>query len=66
MENGYEIWKWNIRRSYRGDSPKTAARELAKCNLHLMELQDTRWVEGDSQQMILHFPMDMGELITTY
>jgi len=31
-----------------------------------MELQDTRWVEGDSQQMILHFPMDMGELITTY
>jgi len=40
---------------YRTGSPKTVARELATYKLHLMAVQEVRWVDGGSQKMIIHF-----------
>jgi uncharacterized protein YpmB len=44
---------------------KVAARELAKYKLDLVTVQEIRSVNGDSQQVIIHFSMEMELLIIT-
>jgi hypothetical protein len=47
MENGFG--SWNVRSLYGAGSMKTAASELAKCDLDVVAPQDVRWDEGGSQ-----------------
>jgi len=51
---------WNVRSIYRAGLLK-----MAKYNLDLVAVHEVRWVEGVSQQNIVHFCMEMGMLITT-
>jgi exonuclease III len=37
---------WNIRSLYRSGSLTTAARELARCKLDLVGVQEVRWDKG--------------------
>jgi hypothetical protein len=37
---------WNVRRLYRAGSLKTVARELGKCKLDLVGVQEVRWEKG--------------------
>jgi len=40
---------WDVRSLYRAGSLKTAASEVAKCNLHLVAVQEFRWDDVGSQ-----------------
>jgi hypothetical protein len=37
---------WNVRSLYRAGSPKTVSRELARCKLDLVGVQEVRWEGG--------------------
>ena len=39
---------WNVRNLYRAGSLTTVARELARCKLDLVGVQEVRWDKGDS------------------
>jgi exonuclease III len=41
---------WNIRSIYRAGSLKTAARELGKCKLDLMGVQEVRWEKRGTER----------------
>jgi exonuclease III len=52
---------WNIRSLYRLGSLKTVARELGKCKLDLVGVQEARWEKGGTErQRIIHFSTDRG------
>jgi hypothetical protein len=65
MESGYGFVTWNVRNLYRTGLLTTVASELAKCNLDLVAVHEDIWVEGVSQQTIVHFSVEMGLLIIT-
>jgi hypothetical protein len=41
--------KWNVRSLCRADSLKAVANESVNCNLHVVAVQEVRWVEGGNQ-----------------
>jgi exonuclease III len=41
---------WNVRSLYRIGSLKTAARELGKCKLDLVGVQEVRWEKGSTKR----------------
>jgi exonuclease III len=41
---------WNIRSLYRIGSLKTVAKELGKCKLDLVGVQEVRWEKGDTER----------------
>jgi exonuclease III len=41
---------WNVRSLYRIGSLKTVARELGKCKLDLVGMQEVRWEKGGTEQ----------------
>jgi hypothetical protein len=43
MEKGYEFWNMECEELYRSGSLMTVARELAKCKVHLVGVQEVRW-----------------------
>jgi hypothetical protein len=47
MRNG----TWNIRSLYRIGSLKTVARELGKCKLDLVGVQEVRWEKGGTERV---------------
>jgi hypothetical protein len=57
---------WNVRNLYRAGSLTTVVSKLTKYNFDLEAVQEVRWFEAVvSQQMIIHFSMEMGMLIIT-
>jgi exonuclease III len=58
---------WNVRSLYRRGSLKTVARELGKCKLDLVGVQEVRWEKGGTEgQKIIHFSMDRRMGIISY
>jgi hypothetical protein len=52
---------WYIRSLYRIGSLKTVARELGKCKLDLVGVQEVRWVKGGTERAEDYtFSMDRG------
>jgi len=41
---------WNVRSLYRSGSLTTVARELARCKLDLLGLQEVRWDKGGTER----------------
>jgi exonuclease III len=41
---------WNVRSLYRIGSLKTVARELGKCKLDLVGVQEVRWEKGGTER----------------
>jgi exonuclease III len=41
---------WNVGSLYRSGSLKTVARELGKCNLDLVGVQEVRWDQGGTER----------------
>jgi hypothetical protein len=41
---------WNVSSLYRTGSLKTVARELGKCKLDLVRVQEVRWEKGDTER----------------
>jgi exonuclease III len=41
---------WNIRSLYRKGTLKTVARELGKCKLDLVGVQEVRWEKGGTER----------------
>jgi exonuclease III len=57
---------WNIRSLYRIGSLKTVARDLGKCKLDLVGVQEVRWEKGAlNGHRIIHFSVDSGMGIIT-
>jgi exonuclease III len=52
---------WNIRSLYRIGSLKTVARELGKCNLDLVGVQEVRWEKGGGTERAEDFTFFYGE-----
>jgi hypothetical protein len=42
------IWNLNVRSLYRTGLFKTVVRELGKCKIYLMGVQEVRWEKGDA------------------
>jgi hypothetical protein len=53
---------WYVRSLYRTGSLKTVARELGKCKLDFLGVQEVRWEKRGALngQRIIHFSMDRG------
>ena len=45
-KRGMRFSTWNVRSIYRSDSLTAVARELARCKLDLVGVQEVRWDEG--------------------
>jgi exonuclease III len=56
---------WNVRSLCMAGSLKTVASKSEKCNFDLVAVEEVRWDEGDSQQTIIYFSMEMGLPIIT-
>jgi hypothetical protein len=53
---------WNVRSLYRIGSLTTVARELGKCTLELVGVQEVRWERGGGTERAEHYTffMDRG------
>jgi exonuclease III len=56
----------NVRSLYKAGSLQTAASELSKYKVDLVEVQEVKWGNSEvSHEKIVHFYMGMGTLIIT-
>jgi hypothetical protein len=57
---------WELGSLYRSDSLKTVPRDLAKCKLDLVRVQEVKWDKGGAKPADNYTsPMEMGMLIIT-
>jgi hypothetical protein len=52
---------WDVRSLYRIGSIKTVARELGKCKLNLVGVQEVRWEKGGTEGRGLYISLWTGE-----
>jgi hypothetical protein len=58
---------WNVRSVYRADSLVTVSKDLSKCELNLVGIQQDRWEGGgNNQQENTHFSMERRMEIINY
>jgi len=48
IQRGMKIGTWNVRSLYRAGYLRAAARELGRCKLDVLGVQEVRWDKGDT------------------